>query len=64
MSAASVITELAEVDALPCAKVEQSRIWQLRQLPEHFIRYQMAATGLRLLPKCYLLYYQNFILNL
>ena len=29
-------------------KVKQSRLWQLRQVSEHFIRYQMEATGLRL----------------
>ena len=45
-------------------EIEQSRLWQLRQVPEHLIRYQMEATGLRLQLKCYLLYHQNFILNL
>ena len=29
-------------------EIEQSRLWQLRQVSEHFIRYQMEATGLRL----------------
>ena len=29
-------------------EIEQSRLWQLRQVPEHFIRYQMKAAGLRL----------------
>ena len=29
-------------------KVKQSLLRQLRQVPEHFIRYQMKATGLRL----------------
>lgn len=38
-------------------EVEQSRLWQLRQVPEHFIRYQMEATGLRLQLKFYLLYH-------
>ena len=28
-------------------EIEQSRFRQLRQVPEHFIRYQMEATGLR-----------------
>ena len=42
-------------------EIEQSRLWQLRQVPEHFIRYQMEAAGLRLQLKCNLLYHQNFI---
>ena len=29
-------------------EIEQSRLWQLRQVPEHLIRYQMKAAGLRL----------------
>ena len=45
-------------------EVKQSLLRQLWQVPEHFIRYQMEATGLRLQLKCYLLYHQNFILNL
>ena len=64
MSVATAVAELAKVDALPGAKIEQSRLWQLRQVPGHFIRYQMETTGLRLQLKCYLLYHQNFILNL
>ena len=42
-------------------EVKQSLLRQLRQVPEHFIRYQMKAAGLRLQLKCYLLYHQNFI---
>ena len=64
MSVATAVAELAKVDALPGAKIEPSFLWQLWQVPEHFIRYQMEATGLRLQLKCYLLYHQNFILNL
>ncbi len=48
MSIDSVVAELAEVDALPCAKIEPFFLRQLRQVPEHLIRYQMETTGLRL----------------
>ena len=64
MSVATAVAELAKVDALPGAKIEPSFLWQLWQEPEHLIRYQMEATGLRFQLKCYLLYHQNFILNL
>ena len=57
MSVATAVAELAKVDALPGAKIEPSFLRQLRQVPEHFIRYQMEATGLRLQLKCYLLYH-------
>ena len=29
-------------------EIKQTLLWQLRQVPEHLIRYQMEATGLRL----------------
>ena len=29
-------------------EIKQTLLWQLRQVSEHFIRYQMEATGLRL----------------
>ena len=64
MSVATAVAELAKVDALPGAKIEPSFLRQLWQVPEHLIRNQMEATGLWLQLKCYLLYHQNFILNL
>ena len=42
-------------------EIKQTLLRQLWQVPEHLIRYQMKAAGLRLQLKFYLLYHQNFI---
>ena len=44
----SVLTYAQRTTRMLYEKVKQSRLWQLRQVPEHLIRYQMEATGLRL----------------
>lgn len=48
MSVATVVAKLAKVYALSGAKVEQTLLWQLRQVPENLIGFQMEAAGLRL----------------
>ena len=43
-----VLTNAQRTTRMLHKEIEQSRLWQLRQVSEHFIRYQMEATGLRL----------------
>ena len=43
-----VLTDAERATRMLHKEIEQSRLRQLRQVPEHFIRYQMEATGLGL----------------